>query len=155
VTLEDGEFYCGTAFQLSPPTSKGGAWTETRLHSFSDSNGDGAYPLGNLILDKGGDLYGVTEQGGASGQNGTAYRLTPPKTKGGVWSEELLDSFKGGSDGKYPFAGLVFDSGGNLYGITGSGVPALGVALTVAEPCSGSSGRWQKVIGLKPCFTVS
>jgi uncharacterized repeat protein (TIGR03803 family) len=148
-TLGFGEFSCGAAFQLTPPPTEDGAWTETTLHSFSDTNGDGAYPLGNLILGKGGDLYGVTEQGGVSGQNGTVYRLTPPKPKGGAWNEELLHSFKGGSDGKYPLAGLVFDGSGNLYGTTygggsGCGSDGCGSVFRLARPLT--KGPWTKTV---------
>jgi hypothetical protein len=119
-TSTKGGFDYGSVFQLTPPTSKGESWTETTLHSFPSSNEDGASPVGNLIMGKGGDLYGVTEFSG----EGTIYRLTPPKTKGGAWSEEVLYLFKGGTDGKYLLAGLVFDGNGNLYGTTPSGGPA-------------------------------
>lgn len=148
-TIERGGFGEGTAFQLTPPTTKGGAWTETTLHSFSDTNGDGAYPVGNLILGNGGDLYGVTYQGGGSGQNGAVYRLT--KARGGAWSEELLHSFKGGSDGKYPLASLVFDGSGNLYGITNLGGSlsacggyGCGTVFRLARPQT--KGPWTKTV---------
>ena len=63
----------GTVFQLSPPTSSGGNWTETVLHNFG-SGSDGAEPFAALILGSKGELYGTTEEGGASGK-GTVFKI--------------------------------------------------------------------------------
>jgi uncharacterized repeat protein (TIGR03803 family) len=49
---------------------------------------------------------------------GTVYELSPPKQKGGPWTERLRYSFKGGNDGYFPSGTLTFDSKGNLYGAT-------------------------------------
>jgi len=86
----------------------------------------GAVPLGTLISDKAGNLYGTTEQGGTGlctqgGGNagcGTIFELSPPSGKTGSWSETILYSFQAGADGSIPMAGLVFDGQGNLYGTT-------------------------------------
>jgi uncharacterized repeat protein (TIGR03803 family) len=64
----------GTAFELLPPSSPGGAWSERVLHSFGKGS-DGQNPLGGLVLGSGGVLFGTTENGGASG-SGTIYALT-------------------------------------------------------------------------------
>ena len=56
---------CGTVFQLTPPTSAGGAWTETVIYSFTGINGDGAYPLTGVVLGKNRVLYGTTPYGGS------------------------------------------------------------------------------------------
>lgn len=64
----------GTLFELSPPGAAGLAWTYRRLVGFSGANG--VYPLGDLVLDATGALYGTTYQGGGS-NDGTAYRLVP------------------------------------------------------------------------------
>ncbi|MGH6839302.1 MAG: choice-of-anchor tandem repeat GloVer-containing protein [Methylocella sp.] len=103
---------CGVVFKLTP----GG--TETVLHSFAGGS-DGSDPVGGLIADSSGNLFGTTGGGGGSGCGGsgcgTVFKLTPGGT------ETVLYSFTGGSDGGLPRAGLIADSGGNLYGTTLNG----------------------------------
>jgi uncharacterized repeat protein (TIGR03803 family) len=101
----------GTIFKLAPDN------TETTLYAFP---GDpGAYlAYSGLVADGAGNLYGVTEGGGTECQPygcGTVYRVTPA----GDFS--LIYSFQGTPDGASPFAGLVIDKAGNLYGTTISG----------------------------------
>jgi hypothetical protein len=67
---------CGILFQLTPPSTLGGTWTETVLHSFSGQNGDGAIPVAGLVLSSGGVLYGTTSAGGTAGK-GTAFAIEP------------------------------------------------------------------------------
>jgi uncharacterized repeat protein (TIGR03803 family) len=112
-----GGFGCGVVFKLTPPTTIGGLWTETVLYSFTGGS-DGATPLGTLIADSTGALYGTTAQGGGS-DAGTVFKLTP--ATGLPWNESILYSFIGGSDGGGPFAGLIADSTGALYGTTTAG----------------------------------
>src|ERR1035441_332430 len=111
--------YCGTVFELTPNGS--GGWTETVLHSFGDGT-DGFYPSAGLIFDAAGNLYGTTAMGGTYDYpwDGTVFELTP--AAGGGWTEKVLYSFGGGTDGYWPEAGLIFDAAGNLYGTTYSGV---------------------------------
>jgi uncharacterized repeat protein (TIGR03803 family) len=129
---------CGTVFKLSP--GPGGTWTKITLHAFQNAP-DGAHPLGNLVLDSAGNLYGVTEGGGAGEDQsggGIVFELTPnPK---GPWTEAVIYTFQLGSDGAVPLAGLVFDQEGDLYGTT-SGVSSLG-AGTVFKLSPGSNGTW-------------
>ena len=66
---------CGTVFQLTPPATAGGAWTESIMHSFTGPNGDGSAP-GALTLGPGGVLYGPTWTGGTAGK-GTIFALNP------------------------------------------------------------------------------
>ncbi|HXJ93496.1 MAG TPA: choice-of-anchor tandem repeat GloVer-containing protein [Terriglobia bacterium] len=76
---------------------------------------DGSGPFGNLIADSAGNLYGTTLSGGALGY-GTVYKVTPGGT------ETVLHSFAGPpNDGESPYAGLVLDKAGNLYGTTFAG----------------------------------
>jgi hypothetical protein len=77
--------FCCTVFKLTPPATLGGTWTETTLHRFGVGS-DGVEPLADLIADKTGALYGTTFLGGALG-SGTAFKLTPPATVGGAWTE--------------------------------------------------------------------
>ncbi len=119
---------CGVVFELSPPMQKGGAWTETVLYSFPSST-EGYLPWGDLVFDGTGNLYGATEFGGGRGSTcdsfyqycGVVFELSPPKQKGGAWTERALHSFAGGTDGANPNGGLVFDSKGAIYGTTFSG----------------------------------
>ncbi len=76
---------------------------------------DGGSPMWGVTLDKAGNLYGTTDQGGASG-NGTVFKLTHHSD--GSWTESVLYSFAGGGDGGTPYAGVTFDAHGSLYGVT-------------------------------------
>ncbi len=97
----------GVVYKLSPDGQ------ETVLHAFQGGGTDGANPVGNVVLDRAGNLYGVATNAGAD-NHGMVYKLTP---SGG---ETILHSFAGGSDGTYPF-GLALDSAGNLYGAASGG----------------------------------
>lgn len=106
---------CGTVFEL---TSTGnGKWTEKILHNF-ESNNDGSYPQGGVILDAVGKVYGTTTEGGAH-DDGVVFELSP--TGRGRWTEDLLHVFASGKDGWEPWSGLLFDASGNLYGTTVNG----------------------------------
>jgi hypothetical protein len=158
---------CGTVFELSPPAQKGGAWTETVLYNFQGGN-DGDLPTGPLVFDKVGNLYGATEFGGGKGATcdvfyggncGTAFELSPPKTKGGKWTENVLHSFAGIASGKQygdgavPNGGLLLDSKGAIYGTTyigGDNCPhnsgqGCGTVFEV-RPTSGKGGAWTENI---------
>jgi uncharacterized repeat protein (TIGR03803 family) len=93
--------------------------TEKVLYEFTGFNGSS--PVGNLVFDASGNLYGTTTAGGSeSGEgHGVVYELSP--AEGGGWTETVLYAFTGGDDGSQPLSGLVFDASGNLYGTTGSG----------------------------------
>ena len=121
-TLSGGADQKGTVFELTPPTS-GGAWTESVVWSFGNGT-DGTRPVGSLIMDSSGNLYGTTEQGGANGV-GTVFELIPPSMDEGSWTESILWNFnpgtRGTKDGFEPEAGVIMDTSGNLFGTTGSG----------------------------------
>jgi hypothetical protein len=117
---------CGSVFELSPPARKGGTWTERILYSFPNSK-RGYVPWGNLVFDKSGNLYGSTIYGGDGGttcdlfyggQCGVVFELSPPKQKGGKWTEKVLHSFAGGKDGANPNGALILDNKGAVYGTT-------------------------------------
>lgn len=95
----------GTVYRL---THSGSGWTLNTLYSFTNSS-DGSLPVGGLVFDQAGNLYGTTESGGAGGA-GTVFELSP---SGGGWNFTVLHSFTG----QYgPFATLTMDGAGNLYG---------------------------------------
>jgi uncharacterized repeat protein (TIGR03803 family) len=119
---------CGTVFKL---TKSGAGYTESILYSFQGGN-DGAVPVGSVILDGSGNLFGATSSAGSGhcgnhplGGCGTVYELTP--TPSG-YVEHLIYTFQGGRDGDYPQSGLVADPEGALYGTTlyGGGTPCAG-----------------------------
>jgi uncharacterized repeat protein (TIGR03803 family) len=124
----------GTVFELAPAT--GGGWTEFVLHNFGGGT-DGAEPNAGLVMDAAGNLYGTTTLGGAHG-DGTAFELTPVAGEG--WTEKMLHSFSGTTDGSQPWAGLTFDAAGNLYGTTTGGGAYNGG--TVFELLPQASGQW-------------
>jgi hypothetical protein len=156
--------YCGTVFELSPPTKKGGKWKEKVLHSFKgvksgQDSGDGASPNGGLVLDNTGAIYGTTYfggnnkkgicEGGVAGTGcGIVYRLSPPVSKGGPWTKKVLHLFNA-QDGSNSAAGVVFDGSGNLYGTTSFGPPnGFGLVFELKKP-SGKSHSWtEKVLCL-------
>jgi len=95
------------------------AWGSTERVLYTFTNGtDGGIPInsGQLAFDQSGNLYGTTELGGDCG-NGTVFQLTPGNPQ---WTETVLHSFCG-AEGFYPYAGVIFDKAGNLYGTTTSG----------------------------------
>jgi len=120
-TSDGGDADEGTVFNLRPPATACKTalcpWTETVLYSFQGFT-DGAEPtFADLVFDGAGNIYGTTPHGG-QGNNGTVYKLTHSN---GGWTETVLYRFQGGRDGAIPYAGLVFDQAGNLWGTTGFG----------------------------------
>jgi uncharacterized repeat protein (TIGR03803 family) len=102
----------GVVFKVVPKTH-----TETVLYSFTGSP-DGASPDAGLMEDAKGNLYGTTPYGGSSNCYygcGVVYEV--PKAGG----EKVLYNFTGGADGAGPYAGLILDTEGNLYGTTEGG----------------------------------
>jgi uncharacterized repeat protein (TIGR03803 family) len=91
--------------------------TLTVLHTFTGS--DGSAPYGGLVRDKKGNLYGTTYLGGGTGCGGFGCGVVFKLASSG--KETVLYSFSGGTDGRYPVAGLVRDATGNLYGTTTEG----------------------------------
>jgi len=120
---------CGTVYEFSPPQKKGGAWTYAILYSFKGGK-DGYNPYGDLVFDNAGNIYGATYFGGGKGTTcdpgyyqycGTVFKLSPPKNKGGKWTEQVLHSFANGTDGANPNGGLVIGSTDAIYGTTAAG----------------------------------
>jgi uncharacterized repeat protein (TIGR03803 family) len=111
-TYQGGASNGGVVYQISP------AGKETVLYSFT-GGADGGNPYAGVIADSAGNLYGTTYNGGAFGY-GAVYKLTP------TGQETVLYSFTGGVDGGNPYAGVIEDSSGNLYGtaVTGGSAPS-------------------------------
>jgi uncharacterized repeat protein (TIGR03803 family) len=97
-----------------------------------------------LITDSSGNLYGTTLNGGRENR-GTVFKLT--KAVGGRWSEKVLHSFSGGTDGDEPRTGLVMDAAGNLYGTAAGGNPNCASKLCVIfELTPGATGVWTATV---------
>jgi uncharacterized repeat protein (TIGR03803 family) len=123
---------CGVAFKL---TRSAGAWSETVLHAFcSEVNcADGAIPAGPLVMDAGGNLYGMTTYGGTDG-GGVLFKLAPGANG---YVETVLYNFCSQSncaDGQMPTsAALALDKAGNLFGTTFfGGIAGTGVVFQLA-----------------------
>jgi len=114
-TQGGGAYDGGTVFKLKPSTK--GAWNISVLYGFTGNN-DGGAPEAGVIFDRSGNLYGTTFGGGYY-EDGTVFKLKP--TKKGQWKEFVLYDFTGGTDGASPYAGVIRDSKGNLYGTTAVG----------------------------------
>jgi uncharacterized repeat protein (TIGR03803 family) len=149
-------YVCGTAFELIPGAN--GAWTEKVLYSFCSASAcaDGGGPQAGLILDAAGNLYGTTGGGGSTAQNcgshgcGTVFELLPGTN--GTWTENVLHTFGTGNDGVSPYAGLIFDKAGNLYGTTTrGGRPGCSYGCgTVFEMTPGAGGTWKEKVLYNP-----
>ena len=115
-TVGGGGSGFGTGLGLVFKVDKKGK--ETVLHTFTAAAGDGSYPWAGLVRDKAGNLYGATTQGGD-----LACGLLPPQGCGIIFkldpigNETVLHAFTG-LDGAFPYASLLRDSAGNLYGTT-------------------------------------
>jgi uncharacterized repeat protein (TIGR03803 family) len=128
---------CGTVYELVPSSS---GYTEKVIYAFQGGE-DGAVPVGNLLFDPSGALYGTTVLGGGSEacENaskitgcGTVFKLTP---SGSGYTESILYSFQAGNDGMGPRGTLIEDTSGALYGTTEYG----GGASACSSP-SGNAG---------------
>lgn len=114
-TSTGGASQAGIVFEL---VSLNGSYVERVLHSFVGGlSGDGQGPQAGLVMDSNGNLFGTTVVGGDSG-DGTVFELV---NSSGSYTESVLYSFKAGNDGGLPYADLIMDSSGNLYGTTSLG----------------------------------
>jgi uncharacterized repeat protein (TIGR03803 family) len=108
---------CGTVFQLK--RNRQGQWVEKVLHRFDGGRGGGG-PVGGVISDSSGNLYGTTIIGGDShcdGGCGTIFKLS---RQANGWKRTTLYRFTGKADGYFSYGGLVLKAG-NLYGVTSVG----------------------------------
>ncbi len=133
-------FGCGVLFKLTHKSKD--EWRESVLHTLAPA--DGAYPVGVLISDGHGNLYGTTTAAGAFGA-GTAFSLRPDSN--GRWKYSVLHEFGPGYMGDYLFrSGLALDQAGNLYGTAwtyGTGNCNGGGCGLVYKLAPGRHGRWK------------
>jgi uncharacterized repeat protein (TIGR03803 family) len=123
-------------FELTPPSSAGKPWVYNTIYSFPTKKPDGSQLAGPIAIGRFGEIYGTTENGGASGL-GEIFKLSPPASAGGRWTKTASDA---------PFAalgapaagGAVLASNGGLYSFVQSG------AVIQITPTSG--GAWPSKI---------
>jgi uncharacterized repeat protein (TIGR03803 family) len=112
-TTGGGAYGAGTIFRITPRGK------EIVVYSFAGGS-DGVYPIGTLLRDPSGNLYGTATNGGIDCDStdfgcGIVFRLTPDG------HETVLYRFEGGKHGANPAAGVVMDGAGTLYGTTNNG----------------------------------
>jgi uncharacterized repeat protein (TIGR03803 family) len=130
----------GAVFKLAFAS---GTWTSTTIYNFP--HGCSENPIGGLIFDTAGNLYG-TAVGGGKFASGTVFELTP---SGSTWIQRALYDFRGGNDGEGPLGSLISDGAGNLYGVTASG--GLYSGGTIFELSPNTSGGWTKTTPYSFC----
>jgi uncharacterized repeat protein (TIGR03803 family) len=121
---------CGTVFELTP--ERNGKWRHRLLYAFNGKP-DASGAFGGVVFDANGNLYGTTKYGGTY-DYGTVFELTPSADG---WMENVLRSFEG-NDGFEPWAGVVIDHFGNLYGTSPGGELVYELSYT--------SDQWTEVI---------
>jgi uncharacterized repeat protein (TIGR03803 family) len=127
----------GEIFELIPKV--GGGWNFHKLYAFQ-GNSAGAGPVGNIVFDAAGNLYGAVQagEGGVNGKSGV-YKASPGS--GGQWTESIIALIDGTNSGATPLvSGLTIDAAGNLYGTTRfGGVNGLG---SIYQLTPNSDGSW-------------
>lgn len=131
-TTAGGAHGNGAVFKLTLAKT-GTKWLESTLYSFAAGT-DGAIPVAGVTVAANGNVYGTTSAGGAYGY-GTVFELSRTGT---TWAETILHSFANGDDGSIPYAGLISDKSGNLYGAATQGGNNGGGTLFELTPASGS-----------------
>ncbi len=128
----------GTVFELK---RAGNGFTSNTLYSFARGS-DGGFPLARVTIGPNGSLYGTTYVGG-NGDGGTVFNVKPPPKACATvlcpWNETVIYRFSGGNDGRNPWAGVIFDQAGNLYGAAVNGGSAGDGVVYELMP---SNGNW-------------
>lgn len=126
-------------FSVSPASAQ---TSLTTLYNFSGVNGDGSHPIGDLIMDAQGVLYGVTH--GSPGDK--IYQLIPPAFAGGEWTK--VNIYSGNAPGTVVhgnFTPLIFGQHGELYGVSldcPSGYPSISTCVFQLSPPASPGGTW-------------
>ena len=151
-TTSGSGYDLATVYKLK--RSQGGGWIMNPLFVFDvlgGPNGTGSWPWSGVVIGPDGALYGTTMSGGSQ-NDGVVYRLAPPPTNCRAafcyWTETVLYSFTGGSDGNGPGLGnVIFDRAGNLYGTAGGGAnPSCQAGCGVVYELSRSGSGWTEQV---------
>ncbi len=125
MSTSGGKYNSGTVFELTPSN---GSWAEAVLYNFSGGN-DGGFPSDAPVMDKNGNLFGTTFNGGTNGY-GTVFQLSP---SAGAWTETVLYNFTGGNDGALPLASLLIYKNGLVGPATEGGSNNTGVVFSLSR----------------------
>ena len=137
-----GAYGGGTVFKL---VRNGNQWTHSDIYNFTGA-ADGFEPVGGLIIDSAGNLYGTTVGGGTC-SCGVVFEVSPLE---GGWSYQVLHNFDPQTDGGWPEASLIMDAAGNLYGTTSWGGPGVGGTVFELSP-SGNIWNFSMIYGFDNC----
>src|SRR5262245_25781829 len=119
--------------------------TQKTLYAFPADGTKGCYPVGSLLRDDSGALYGATFYCGAGGY-GTVFKLVPPLPGQSKWSASVVYAFSGDAGGAARNGDLVMDAGGALYGTAAQYGPYYqGVVFRLNPPAAGQT-RWTRTI---------
>ncbi len=133
-----GQIVEGTIFQLSP--SQGGGWTYKRLYEFDRYEYEGAGPIGGLVMDEAGNVYGTTSYDHTNDPTcGSVFKLSP---SGSYWTLTYLHYFAEGCD---PEATLSYIDG-RIWGTTRGG-GAQGKGTVFSMDSSGGSFQFNSFTG--------
>lgn len=143
-TTVGGGGFGGTVYELS--LGANGRWIPKPIYRFQTLD-SGSESFSSLTFDTAGNLYGTTAFGGIHDE-GVVFQLSPGAN--GVWKENILHNFAGGSDGNYPQGRLSIDAAGNVYGTTANGggpnrACEMGCG-TVFKLTPGMTGGWTETI---------
>jgi len=148
-TALGGKWGHGAVYSLTPPASATGAWSESLLYSFPGYRGDGADPLGTVVVGSAAAgrmvVFGLTYYKHRVG-DGTVFSLTAPASPGGAWTEELLHTFSVTPGDCSSPSELVMGAGGVLYGIGFSGGAHSGGAVFSLTPPTSTGGKWTETL---------
>src|SRR5262245_31264659 len=121
------------------------AATEKTLFDFPSDGTKGCYPVGSLLRDNAGALYGATFYCGSGGY-GTVYKLVPPAPGQTKWTASVIRSFSENNSGAALNGSLVMDSTGALYGTAAEyGKYLQGVVFRLNPPAPGQT-KWTETI---------
>jgi uncharacterized repeat protein (TIGR03803 family) len=119
----------------------GNAATFATIYQFADSATPQGQPVGPMVKDSHGVLYGTT-----AGNPGTFFSLSPPSSPGGQWTENVLYQFGVATgDGAVP-SGVVRGPGGDLYGTTSSGGTYGEGTVFQMTPPPAPGGSWTETV---------
>jgi len=118
---EGGPVGCGVVYTLTKINSD---WGFSLLYEFGADTHLPPYPS-QIVIGPNGGVYGAELEGGPPELQGTIYNLVPPltahsATANSFWTNRVLHQFGVGNDGTYPHK-FVFDSAGNIFGVTAFG----------------------------------
>jgi uncharacterized repeat protein (TIGR03803 family) len=134
-TTQGGDYGNGAVYEL---TKSNGVWIGSVIHSFHGGAADGSYPVGGLVVDSAGNLYGTTASGGPGCQGAGCGIVFELSRSGAGWIESVIHQFQG-PEGARPYATLTLGPSGEIYGsTTGGGSNNMGVIFEMSP----SGGSW-------------